>query len=432
MMFHKVISIGEPVKESTRANNIELVMPGRGLGINAQGRIGKLSTWYHLERIKNGESPYTHIVVNFGREVGVNSINAAVNALIQDSTYGRLSDKLNVGPFDKLVEVIDDNNVDIAGVRVKFLFTDRDPSKIGWAKHQVAVVNETSGVFKDPTQPVGYSLRGHLAEGGAQKVIFSAPFKTDVKDAVMPEDSKMIVMGINDHELDINKHDVFSNASCTTNGLEATLDPLFKAFGAERIIAVDMNTVHAGTNSQSVLDKPPAKGAKDERKNRSTLDNIIWTTTGAAKAAKKVDARLEKVVFNADAFRVPTKAPSIIRATVEIAGQVSADEINDIYKKNSDDAEILGTNEAGKINTQWKVGAHYNEMTSTAVDALGFPAQAVIEGNAITVKHVNYGTEENPVWVTKAFIIAVYDNENGSYTHAYGSLTDKVGNSLPK
>ncbi|MCK4768125.1 MAG: glyceraldehyde-3-phosphate dehydrogenase, partial [Desulfobacula sp.] len=253
----------------------------RTLGINGLGRIGKLSLWHHV-----GRKYFDTIVINVGREVG-KSFQDILHYIERDSSYGRLDSFLHGYQAKPVISDVDEASasLNINGVKVKILQNYRNPKDIEWAENNASIVMDTTGRFLDPSlgadAPKG-SIRGHI-EAGAQKVIASAPFK--LKEGVaMPEDVVTTVMGINDGEYDPLKHVIISNASCTTTCLSHMIKPLIDYFGIERILSASMATVHAATGSQQVLDRLPKTGARDLRKNRSIMNNIILTTTGAAKA----------------------------------------------------------------------------------------------------------------------------------------------------
>jgi len=132
----------------------------------------------------------------------------------------------------------------------------------------VKLVVEATGTFRDPVAPVDAkngSVRGHL-EGGAEKVIVSAPFKLSSKSALSLKDIVTVVMGINEQEYDHSKHHIISGASCTTTCLAHMVKPLLEFFGSEKIISASMDTVHSSTGTQAVLDRLPKTGATDLRK----------------------------------------------------------------------------------------------------------------------------------------------------------------------
>jgi len=199
------------------------------------------------------------------------------------------------------------------------------------------MVVDTTGQFLDPTKSSDYekgSIRGHLA-AGAEKVVASAPFKIADKGAPMPEDAVTTVMGINDEDYDPRHHKIISNASCTTTCLAHMVKPLINYFGGDKILSASMATVHASTGSQPVLDKLVASGKTDLRKNRSILNNIILTTTGAANALKLVIPEMNEIGFIAESVRIPTNTGSLIILVVNLQedvpnGVIRRDTINGI------------------------------------------------------------------------------------------------------
>ena len=260
------------------------------LGINGFGRIGKLTTWHFV-----GRKYFSELVVNVGRQVGT-SIEDLAHYMERDSTYGSLQSFLHGHNAKPVIADIDEasGSMTVDGIPVKFLREQRNPAQIQWRGEGVRLVVDTTGQFLEPTLPPdhpGGALRGHL-EAGAEKVIASAPFKlkdqkADLKGA-MPEDAVTTVMGINDSDYDPRRHVLVSNASCTTTCLAHMMKPLLNALGPKKILSASMATVHAATGSQQVLDRLPKTGKTDLRKNRSIMNNIILTTTGAAKALRLV------------------------------------------------------------------------------------------------------------------------------------------------
>ena len=402
------------------------------LGINGLGRIGKLSIWQHV-----GRKEFPEIVVNMGRPVGT-SLDDVARFIEKDSTYGTIQNYLYGYKAGRLIENLDEKSgsMVIHGVRVTILRDVRDPKEIPWKKFGVDVVVESTGKFLDPTQPPdapGGSIRGHLA-AGAQKVIASAPFK--LKDAPWPEDAITTVMGINDSEYDPETHNILSNASCTTNCLAYMIKPLLDHFGLERILTASMATIHAITGSQLVLDRAPKAGATDLRRNRSILNNIILTTTGAAKALALVIPEMKEIGFVAESVRIPTSTGSLIILSIDIQDDVEQaptdrDLINQIY-----------SNAAEKDKKGY---LQYSEEQNVSADIIGHPlAAAVIEGTetqtrtaniSIDLKRLPGYTDEVgaclartviDVPVTKVVVYAWYDNEMGGYVHTLADRTVSV------
>lgn len=403
------------------------------LGINGLGRIGKLSMWHHVSR-----KYFSGLVINIGREVGKNLEDLAA-AIERDSSYGRLSTYLHGHKGGKVIEELnnDTGTMLVNGVPVTILRTHRNPSDIAWQENDVKLVVDTTGVFKDPTADADDAkgaIRGHL-QAGAEKVLLSAPFKIKSKGLDMPEDAITMVMGINDEDYVASKHSVISAASCTTTCLSYMIKPLMESIGADNFLSASMVTVHAATGSQQVLDRLPGAGASDMRKNRSILNNIILTTTGAAKALSLVIPEMKNIGFIAESVRVPTSTGSLIVLVInlqdDLANPINRSLINSIYREFAADSQYL----------------NYSEEQNVSSDIIGVPeAAAVIEGTEThtrtatiqvnlqkTHAGANLASDADPILqvpVTQAVVYGWYDNELGSYTNMLGDLTVKVAKSL--
>jgi len=406
-------------------------MKGGKLGINGLGRIGKLSIWQHV-----GRKAFSEIVVNIGRPVGT-SLDDVAGFIEKDSTYGTVHNYLYGYNAGRLIENLDEKtgSMVVNGVPVTILREVRNPKDIPWKSYGVDVVVESTGQFTDPTQPAdapGGAIRGHLA-AGARKVVVSAPFKIKDKSASMPKDAVMTVMGINDGDYDPATHHIISNASCTTNCLAYMIKPLLDYFGLDRILTASMATVHAVTGSQLVLDRPPKAGATDLRRNRSVFNNIILTTTGAAKALLLVIPEMQKIGFIAESVRIPVSTGSLIILVIDIQDtpdqdRTNRDLINQIYR----DAA-----ERGK-----KGYLQYSDEQNVSADMIGHPlAAAVIEGMethtrtatlSFDLKRLKGYSEEVEsclggsvidIPVTKVVVYGWYDNEMGGYVHMF---TDRI------
>ncbi len=433
----------------------EETMVARKLGINGLGRIAKLSIWHHVER-----KYFSEIVVNIGREVGTRLADIA-HFLEKDSTYGNLHNFLYGSRAARVIENLDEKSgsFTVNGIKTTFLRSSRNPAHIDWRKHGVDLVVDATGVFVDPTaspdEPQG-SARGHFASG-ARKVIVSAPFKIKDKAREMPPDAVTTVMGINDSDYDPKRHLIVSNASCTTTCLAYMVKPLLDYFGAERILSAAMTTVHAATSSQSVLDRAPKAKATDLRKSRSTFNNIILTSTGAAKALGLVIPEMKRIGLIAESVRVPLTTGSLIILAVMIQDEsmtspISHQLVNDIYK-----------NAVSHFPEGYLV---FSEEQNVSSDIIGIPrAAAVIEGFenhtrtsavrldverlASAFKYLESNGENNPasldlgiiekvegaghrqqrfieIPVTQAVIYGWYDNELGSYTNMLGDRTVSI------
>ena len=411
-----------------------MVIGDEKLGINGFGRIGKLTAWHHVAR-----KHFNEIVVNIGRQAGT-SLEDIAHYVERDSTYGWLHGYLYGHRAAPVIRDIDESNgsMTIDGVRVKFLRTHRNPAEINWRDHAVKLVVDTTGQFLDPTlepdNPKG-SVRGHL-KSGAEKVIVSAPFKKSDQGISLPEDCITTVMGINENDYDARRHRIVSNASCTTTCLAHMMKPLINAFGPKKIMSASMATVHAATGSQQVLDRLPKTGKIDLRKNRSIINNIILTTTGAANALRLVIPEMEEIAFIAESVRIPTSTGSLIILVINLQEEptktyVGRDEINDIYRQAAEDSPH------GYL--------YYTDKQNVSGDIIGLPkVAAIIEGHethsrtaeaAIDLTKIP-GIEKTllsntrdmvvRIPVTQAVVYGWYDNEMGSYVNILGDRTVSI------
>lgn len=257
------------------------------IGINGFGRIGR-----QIYRIAHAR----------GMDVAV------VNDLTDTATLAHLLKyDSNYGPFPGTVEH-DQANIIVDGQ--PFAVTaHRDPAEIPWANYGVDIVVESTGIFTKRAQAAV-----HLT-GGAKKVLISAP---------SPDSDFDIMFGVNEGKYDPVKHEIVSNASCTTNSLAAVMKILDETFGVEQAL---MTTIHSYTNDQRILDAPH----KDLRRARNAATNIIPTSTGAAKAVARVLPQF-KGIFDGSALRVPTATGSISDVTALLKREASAEEVNSTLK----------------------------------------------------------------------------------------------------
>jgi glyceraldehyde 3-phosphate dehydrogenase len=411
------------------------------LGINSLGRIGKLTLWHHI-----GRKYFQEIVVNVGRGVG-SGLSAIAQLIEKDSTYGSIHRFLYGINAKRMIQVVDEKKgaLLIDGIPVTILREARNPAEIGWRNYGVDVVAECTGKFQDPTiapDDKSGAIKGHLVSG-AKVVINSAPFKIKNKALSIPDEAVTLVYGINHTAFDYRKHQVVSAASCTTTGLAHMVKPLLEHEATGKILTASMSTVHAVTNSQSILDKTPKAGEKDLRKNRSTLNNIILTSTNAAAALAQVIPEVKNIGFMADSIRVPTNTESLIVLNVTFQSRfdktgksllLTAETINDIYRKASaDDPEHL---------------VLFSEEQNVSADLIGTDAAVVIEGqfNHIRTAFIDVDLSRVPdlpeaflrtleqstmrIPVVHAKIFGWYDNEYGSYTNRLGDLTVYIHRSL--
>jgi glyceraldehyde 3-phosphate dehydrogenase len=411
---------------------------GKKLGVNGFGRIGKLTLWHHV-----GRKYFDEIIVNIGRQPG-SCLEDIAHYVERDSTYGWLHGYLHGHSAEVVISDLDEESgsMVIDGVKVSFLRSHRNPAEIGWGDQGVRLVVDTTGQFLDPTlepnQPGG-ALRGHLA-AGAEKVIVSAPFKFKDKGTAAPEDAVTTVMGINETDYDARRHKVISNASCTTTCLAHMVKPLINAFGPKKIMSASMATVHAATGSQEVLDRLPKTGKVDLRKNRSILNNIILTTTGAANALRLVIPEMEEIAFIAESVRIPVQTGSLIILVINLQEEpsgpfITRDDINDIFE------QAAAENAHGYL--------YYTNKQNVSCDIIGIPrVAATIEGHethtrtaeaTIDLKKVP-GLEKEVmanlrqsiirVPVTQAVIYGWYDNEMGSYVNILGDRTVSIAENM--
>ncbi|NUK30669.1 glyceraldehyde-3-phosphate dehydrogenase [Parageobacillus sp. VR-IP] len=257
------------------------------VAINGFGRIGRMV-------FRNAiHSPHLDIV--------------AVNASYPSETLAHLIKyDSNHGKFDGEVIPLEDGLL-VDGKKVKLL-SSRDPKELPWKELDIDIVIEATGKFNSREKA---SL--HL-EAGAKRVILTAPGKNE---------DVTIVIGVNEHVLDIEKHYIISNASCTTNCLAPVVKVLDEAFGIENGL---MTTVHAYTNDQKNIDNPH----KDLRRARSCAQSIIPTTTGAAKALGLVLPHL-KGKLHGMALRVPTPNVSLVDLVVDVKKEVTVEEVNEVF-----------------------------------------------------------------------------------------------------
>ncbi|KKK39418.1 glyceraldehyde-3-phosphate dehydrogenase [Mesobacillus campisalis] len=326
------------------------------VGINGFGRIGRV---VFRAALKN---PNVEVVaVN-----DLTDANMLAHLLKYDSVHGRLDEEVSV----------DGDYLVVGGQRVKVI-AERDPAQLGWGDLGVEVVVESTGRFTKRADAAK-----HL-EAGAKKVIISAPAS---------EEDITIVMGVNHDKYDAANHHVISNASCTTNCLAPFAKVLNDKFGIKRGM---MTTVHSYTNDQQILDLPH----KDYRRARAAAENIIPTTTGAAKAVSLVLPEL-KGKLNGGAMRVPTPNVSLVDLVAELDKDVTVEEINSALKEaaEGDLKGILGYSEEPLVSGDYNGDTH-----SSTIDAL---STMVMEGNMVKV-------------------ISWYDNETG-YSNRVVDLVDYI------
>lgn len=304
----------------------------RQIGINGFGRIGRLTLRTILERYPD------ELEV-----VAINDIgDAATNAYLfkYDSNYG---------PYPGEVEVARDAIiVDGHPIRV---FAERNPADITWSTVDAELVIESTGIFTDATK-----ANAHLG-GTVKKVIISAPAKNE---------DITLVLGVNDEMYDPERHNVVSNASCTTNGLAPVAKVLNDQFGIQKGL---LTTVHSYTNSQQLLDL----ASKDLRDSRSGAMNIVPSTTGAAKAVGLVIPELQGK-FTGMSFRIPTPTVSVVDFTAQLGRSATVDQVNEAVREAAGSnrmREILAYTEEPLVSMDLKRDSHssiFSGLDTIAID----------------------------------------------------------------
>ncbi|HEY4228016.1 MAG TPA: type I glyceraldehyde-3-phosphate dehydrogenase [Candidatus Limnocylindrales bacterium] len=332
------------------------------VGINGFGRIGRQSLKAIIERAPDLEV------------VAVNDlVDTSMNALLfkHDSTYGA---------YKGSVEHTDDALI-IDGREIKVLQV-KDPATLPWGDLGVDIVLESTGLFTDAEK-----ARAHLT-AGAKKVIISAPAKGE---------DITIVLGVNEGRYDPATHHVISNASCTTNCLAPAAKVVHDLLGIERGL---MNTIHSYTNDQRILDV----AHKDPRRARAAGQNIIPTSTGAAKALALVIPDL-KGKFDGFSLRVPTPTVSVVDFTADVSRATSVDELNEAFRAAAAGPMkgILGVSDEPLVSSDFR-----GDSRSSIIDS---ESTMVLGGTMVKV-------------------IAWYDNEWG-YSCRCADLLSLVASTLP-
>ena len=324
------------------------------IGINGFGRIGRQVTRSILER----HADALEIV--------------AVNDLTDTQTNAHLFKyDTNYGRYPGTVEAADDHVV-VDGKPIKVL-SERDPARIPWSDLGVELVIESTGFFTNAEK-----AGGHL-NGGAKKVIISAPAKGD---------DLTVVMGVNEDKYDPARHTVVSNASCTTNCVAPLVKVLNDNFGISHAL---MSTVHAYTNDQKILDQVHG----DIRRARAAAANIIPTTTGAAKAVGVVMPEVQGKIHGM-AFRVPVPTVSLIDLVANVERPTSAEGVNQAFQQAAQET-LTGVLE-------------YCEEELVSTDFKGNPASSIFDAPSTMV-----------MGDSMVKVLGWYDNEWG-YSCRVGDL----------
>ncbi|RSL30752.1 type I glyceraldehyde-3-phosphate dehydrogenase [Salibacterium salarium] len=305
------------------------------IGINGFGRIGRV---VFRAALKNDDVEV----------VAINDLTDAemlAHLLKYDSVHGSLDEEVTVNG----------DNLVIGGKEIR-VTAQKNPAEINWSEAGVELVVESTGLFVNRDDAAK-----HL-EAGAKKVIISAPGK---------QTDATFVMGVNEDTYDPASHHVVSNASCTTNCLAPVAKVLNDKFGLKRGL---MTTVHSYTNDQQILDLPH----KDYRRARAAAENIIPTSTGAAKAVALVLPELEGKL-NGGAMRVPTPNVSLVDLVAELDENVTAEDVNNALREASEGEleGVLGYSEEPLVSSDYN-----SKSSSSTIDAL---STMVMEDNMVKV-----------------------------------------------
>lgn len=314
------------------------------VGINGFGRIGR-----NVFRQALNNDKIEIVAIN-----DLTDAQMLAHLLKFDSVHGKLEEEVSV----------DDDYIIVGDKKIR-VFSEMDPQNIPWSDYGVEVVIESTGRFTNRAD-----ASKHL-EAGAKKVIISAPGK---------DDDFTVVIGVNEDEYNPDNHHIISNASCTTNCLAPLAKVLHEKFGIKRGL---MTTVHAYTNDQQILDLPH----KDYRRARAAAENIIPTTTGAAKAVGKVLPELNGKL-NGMAIRVPVSNGSVVDLVAELNENVTAEEVNRVLREAAE-GDLKGILE-------------YSEDPLVSKDIVGNPHSSIVDGLSTMVM------EDSLVKV-----VSWYDNEMG-------------------
>ncbi len=340
------------------------------VAINGFGRIGRL---VFRALVEQGLLGTTLDVVAVGDIVPADNL---AYLLKYDSTQGRFSG--TVGSKKSAPDKLEDDVLIVNGKEI-LVVSAKTPAELPWGKLGVQLVIESTGLFTDAEK-----AKGHLA-AGAKKVIISAPAKGE---------DITVVMGVNDEKLDLAKHSIISNASCTTNCLAPIVHVLLKeGFGIEEGL---MTTIHSYTATQKTVDGP---SKKDWKGGRSAAINIIPAATGAAKATALVCPEV-KGKLTGMSFRVPTPTVSVVDLTVKTVKETSYKEICEAMKRASE--------------TYLKDILEYTSDEVVSSDFIHCKASSIFDAGS--------GIELNPKFFK---LVSWYDNEWG-YSNRVVDLTKKI------
>ncbi len=328
------------------------------IAINGFGRIGRTV----FKAVLDKDIKADLVAIN-----DLSDMETLAYLLKYDSAYGRYNKKVT---YTKDSLVVD-------GKKYKVL-SEKDPSELPWGKMGVDLVLECTGLFR-----TGQEAGKHL-EAGADKVIISAPAKSD--------DIRTVVLGVNENQITKND-DIISMASCTTNCLAPVTDVIKKKFGIKKAI---MTTVHSYTSTQNIIDGPH----KDARRGRTAGVNIIPTSTGAAQATTKILPSLEGK-FDGMAIRVPTPVGSLCDIVFVTEKKVTEKKVNQALKRASGSGRLKGVMKA-------------TEDPIVLADIVGDPASSIVD---LSLTKVMDGD------LVK--IISWYDNEWG-YSNRMADMVEYI------
>jgi glyceraldehyde 3-phosphate dehydrogenase len=316
------------------------------IGINGFGRVGRLT----FRAINQSHSQNLQVVaINDLTDTKTNA-----HLLKWDSTYG---------PYPGKIEPASDSII-VDGRQIKVL-SEREPGNIPWLDYGVNIVIESTGQFTDATRAAEHLKRG------AKKVLISAPARNE---------DITIVLGVNEDRYLPDKHNVISNASCTTNCIAPVVKVLHQSFGVDRGL---MTTIHAYTNDQRILDI----FHKDLRRARTAAVNIIPTTTGAARAVTQVIPELEGRLHGM-AFRVPVPTVSVVDFVADLNTEATVEQVNQAFKAAAD-GPLSGI-------------LQYCQEELVSIDFKGNPASSIVDAPSTMVIRNNM-----------VKVVAWYDNEWG-------------------
>lgn len=333
------------------------------VAINGLGRIGRA-----FLKLAVAHPELELVAVN-----DLGEINNFAYLLRYDSAYGRSGLRITTN----------ENELVVNDQKIKF-FSEKDPTKLPWAELGIDVVVESTGVFET------YEKAKFHLDAGARKVVVSAPIKGTPTPGVS---GAMVLMGINDDLLE--RCQITSNASCTTNAAAPVIKVLHDALGIEKAI---LNTVHAYTATQKLVDAPDTK---DYRRGRAGAQNIIPSTTGAAVSVTEIITDL-KGKFDGISLRVPVVTGSVADITFISKRPTTVEEVNAILKK-----------AAGE--EKWQGILAYSEEPLVSTDIINDPNASIVDSEFTTVVGGNL-----------VKVLAWYDNEMG-YTHTLIKHVLKLG-----